>query len=502
MNIIVVCADTLRRDHISAYAEQTGEWASGGRWRVDTPNIDRLAARSSTFEDYYVGSFPTVPNRHEVFTGRAVFTYAEWAPLPSTEIVLSETLKNAGYVTMLIADTPHILQNGANYDRGFSGFDWIRGQENDRLRTDPRDVTLPAAKEKLRGPDRALTQHLRNTSTWRQEADRFAPTTFSRAAQWLERNHENGPFFLHVDTFDPHEPWDPPECYVDKYDPGYSGDKVTYPIYGYWRDFMSAPELRHSHACYCGEVSMVDHWLGVILDTMDRLDLWQTTALLFLSDHGFYFGEHGIIGKSIIEEKGPASPHPLFPEVTRIPLIAHIPGITRPGQRIDGFVQPMDLMPTLLDMANVSPTGTAHGSSFLPLVRGEVTGLRDCVVSSHTIIGPAAGRPSSIRTRDWTLILGARQAEPASKRPNAVLQSKSDNIFTEAIDSLRRREVASEAALSSQLYNNDNDPGHTHNVISDNIGVAHKLRDRYVQFLESVGTPDEHIAPRRDLSLG
>ena len=80
MNIIVVCADTLRRDHISAYDEQTGEWASGGRWRVDTPNIDRLAERSAAFEDYYVGSFPTVPNRHELFTGRAVFTYAEWAP--------------------------------------------------------------------------------------------------------------------------------------------------------------------------------------------------------------------------------------------------------------------------------------------------------------------------------------------------------------------------------------------------------------------------------------
>ena len=81
-------------------------------------------------------------------------------------------------------------------------------------------------------------------------------------------------------------------------------------------------------------------------------------------------------------------------------------------------------------------------------------------------------------------------------------QSQNGTIFTEAIDSLRRREVASDAALLSQLYDNNNDPGHTHNVISGNIEIADRLRDQYVQFLESAGTPDEYIAPRRNLSLG
>ena len=183
-------------------------------------------------------------------------------------------------------------------------------------------------------------------------------------------------------------------------------------------------------------------------------------------------------------------------------MIAHIPGATRPGQRINGFVQPMDLMPTFLDMANVSPTGTTHGNSVLPLVRGEVAGIRDYAVSSHTIIGPVAGRPSSIRTRDWTLILGARESEDPSNVPDNMRQSQDGTIFTEAIDSLRRREVASDAALLSQLYDNNTDPGHTHNVISGNIEIADRLRDQYVQFLESVGTPDEYIAPRRNLSLG
>ncbi|MDP6507839.1 MAG: sulfatase [Chloroflexota bacterium] len=496
MNVIVVCSDTLRRDHIGAYGAQPDRWASGGEWCVETPNIDRFVARAALFEDYHVGSFPTVPNRHEVFTGRAVFTYAEWAPLPSSETILSETLADAGYTTMLIADTPHILQNGFHYDRGFSAFDWIRGQENDRLVSHPRQVRLPADRDKLRAPDISISQHLRNTGGWKHESDCFAPTTFARAASWLEDNHAEGPFFLHVDTFDPHEPWDPPQWYVDKYDPGYTGQAVTYPVYGYWRDFMSPAELRHAHARYCGEVSMVDRWLGVILDTTDSLNLWEDTALLFLSDHGFYFGEHDIIGKSIIEETGAARPHPLYPEVTRIPLIAHIPGVTNPGQKVGGFVQPMDLMPTFLELAGIPPTGTAHGASLLPLVRGEVDTLRDCVVSSHTIIGPVAGRPSTIRTPDWTLILGAPVAEDTIGEASGAFRGIGVGAFTEAIDSRRRREVPGEAALTPQLYNNHDDPGHTNNVIAANPGVAADLRDRYIAFLESVGTADEFIAPR------
>ena len=198
------------------------------------------------------------------------------APLPASEVVISETLANAGYTTMLIADTPHILQRGFHFDRGFTAWDWIRGQENDRLRTDPQRVELPSAPHKLREPEMTMGQYLRNIADWQEESDRFCPTTFTRACQWLEQNAKSKPFFLHVDTFDPHEPWDPPQSDADRYDPGYEGERVTYPVYGYWEDFLSPAELRHSHALYCGEVSMVDRWFGRILETMDRLDLWTT----------------------------------------------------------------------------------------------------------------------------------------------------------------------------------------------------------------------------------
>ena len=494
MNFIVVVCDTLRRDHVGAYSAQPQRWESGGEWTVETPNFDRFAAGACLFENAYIGSFPTVPNRREIFTGRSVFTYAEWAPLPASEVVISETLANAGYTTMLIADTPHILQRGFHFDRGFTAWDWIRGQENDRLYTHPPRVEFPAAPEKLREPDATMRQYLRNIADWQDESDRFCPTTFTRACQWLEQNTKNKPFFLHVDTFDPHEPWDPPQSDTDRYDPGYEGQRVTYPVYGYWADFLSQDELRHSHALYCGEVSMVDRWFGRILDTMDRLDLWDDTTLILTSDHGFYFGEHGIIGKSIIEPNGPVRPHPLLSEVARIPLIAHIPGLTEPGMRPDGYVQPLDLMPTFLEMANLDSSGVANGKSLVPLVTGQTDKLREFAVSSHSICTPLAGRPSTVVTPDWTLVLGAPR--PASETGGDASQTN-----TEVIDSRRRVEQASEAGTSPQLYDNHADPGMTRNVIEDHPDEASELRDLYIGYIESVGTAEEYVAPRREARL-
>ena len=66
----------------------------------------------------------------------------------------------------------------------------------------------------------------------RSEKDYFAPQTFGTAIRWLEENASRDRFFLHIDTFDPHEPWDPPARYVDLYDPGYTGEAVIYPRYG------------------------------------------------------------------------------------------------------------------------------------------------------------------------------------------------------------------------------------------------------------------------------
>jgi arylsulfatase A-like enzyme len=481
VNIILITADSLRCDHLGCYGSRV----------VRTPYLDAFAQKAVVFDNYVTGSFPTVLNRREVLTGRYVFTYADWGPLPRNELVLPEVLATAGYTSMLAADTPHLFQHGFNFDRGFSAWYWIRGQGNDRLRTEPVDVQLPAAAQKLRDPDGTVRQYLRNVSARRSESDWFVAQTVAVATAWLEQRapiRRSHPFFLCVDCFDPHEPWDPPPRYADLYDPGYRGEAVIYPAYGYWKEFLTPAELEHAHALYCGEVSLVDTWIGLLLATVERLGLLEDTAIFFTSDHGFYFGEHGLIGKWIIDPLLGSRPYPLHEEMTRIPLIAYAPGIL-PGLRVTSFCQPVDLMPTILELCERPAMESTHGRSFA----GEMYGrsddtYRDYVVSSYSILPPVAGRPSTIMTDAWALVFGAPEGTGAIGRIDNGTRGG-------------RLEVPLPLASVPALYDRRADPGHTRNVIDQYQEVARELHQRYLAFLATVGTDPTIVQGRSYLRI-
>ena len=119
LNFVVIVADTFRQDHLGCY---------GNDW-VATPHLDRLAARSIVFDRCDAASFPTVPARFDLLTGKYGFAKYGWAPLPEGEVTLPQLLTGeAGYTTMGIVDTPFYVRNGYGYDRGFSDFIWVRGQ--------------------------------------------------------------------------------------------------------------------------------------------------------------------------------------------------------------------------------------------------------------------------------------------------------------------------------------------------------------------------------------
>lgn len=495
MNFIIVISDSLRRDHVSAYGAQPERWASGGTWSMQTPNIDKLAAQGALFENYHLGSFPTVLNRREMLTGRSVFTYGEWEPFPDKETSMPEVLNAAGYKTMLIADTPHIFRSGYHYQRGFTGWDWIRGQESDEYRTNPDFIDPPFDLRKLRSTAQSYSQHTRNLNYARYESEYFAPTTFRRASEWLEMNATESPFCLIVDTFDPHEPWDPPQWYVDKFDPG-ADAQITFPTYDFWEEFLSADELRNAHARYCGEVSMVDRWFGHLMDTVDAMNLWSNTAVLFMSDHGYLFGEYGITGKSIMTHNKPASPLPLFPAISHIPMLGHIPGFTSAGDRISGFVQPQDILPTLIELGGAECPDGIHGHSFMPLLTGEAEDIRKASISSHSVVGMVAGRPATVRTHDWTLYMGA----PVSAETPISITGYGGGT---AVNVLRddqvhiREERPIDLSLQPHLYDNQADPDHQVDLIDENPEIARELQGFLVEYLESVGTAEKYIAPRR-----
>jgi arylsulfatase A-like enzyme len=470
MNIILIVSDTFRRDYLGCYANN---------W-IHTPNIDHLAKESVVFDRAYAASFPTVPNRRDLVTGRFSFTYSDWGPLPLEEVVLADVLREAEYVTMLIADTPHILKDGYHFDRGFDGWKWIRGQENDRYNTAPLDYSFPCNTDKLRSPYVTVKQYLRNVSQRRYESDYFVAQTMTEAAKWLEHNRKHERFFLYVDTFDPHEPWDPPKSYVDLYDPNYQGEEVIYPVYGPC-DYLTSEEIRHVKALYAGEVTMVDRWVGFLLRKIKGLGLWDNTAIIFTSDHGFYHGEHGLIGKSIITSSAHGLTQ-LYDEVTHIPLMIRVPGIE--SRRCEALVQPPDLMPTVLELAKAKIPKTIQGKSLLPLLKEDSPTWRDFAVTSPSIIhGPVAGQRISVITKDWFFIY-CGQIDEALRELSAERKIK-------IVDGFERLQMIVGEKPKNELYYLPKDPTQLKNVFDENIEVASNIHAKLVKFLESVKTKED-----------
>jgi arylsulfatase A-like enzyme len=137
VNVILVILDSLRKDHIGAY----------GNDRIQTPNLDALAKESLRFTRAYPESLPTLCARRAIHTGMRTWPFrdfvrlpgetfqpAGWQPIPEVQTTLSETLFASGYSTALFADTQPMFHPSMNFQRGFSVFEWMRGQERDRLR--------------------------------------------------------------------------------------------------------------------------------------------------------------------------------------------------------------------------------------------------------------------------------------------------------------------------------------------------------------------------------
>lgn len=478
-NVILIITDTMRRDALSLY---------GGNW-IRTPHFDRFGQQALIFENFYVSSFPTVPLRNDLITGRYTFTYKDWSPLDPDAVTLQETLDKADILTSLIVDTPHPFTPGYNYQRGFAAWQVNRGQEGDPFRSAPRKVKLPCDPGKLRGGERTVTQYLRNVSKRQREEDYFVAQTMIRAADWLGENNDGRRFFLYVDTFDPHEPWDPPRYYVERFDPGYAGEEVIYAHYDYWRRSLSQSELKHCRALYAGEVTMVDRWIGFLLDRIATLDLLRNTAVIIMGDHGHYLGEHGLIGKALI--RGKVFQYvPLYPEVARIPLLIYFPGCEG-GTRTKALAQPVDVMPTILDLLGVAHPPSVEGSSLAPLLDGRASKVKEIAIASPALFGstisgtakapPSPANRSSVTDGEWLFIYGAQG------------EGTGAGLRTVSVDSIVREVRDVQGEIRPELYYLPDDPGCEKNVISEKLSVAGQLYGAYVGFLKSRHYPENYL---------
>lgn len=366
MNLVMIIIDTLRKDHCGCY---------GNEW-IETPNLDALAKESAVFDAAYPESLPTLPQRRAMHTGKFTFPFRDyrdhkgdfvkiygWQPIPEEQTTLSEMLHHAGYHTGIVCDAYHCFKPSMNFARGFDQFIWIRGQEADKYRAilPPEAIShLVPPWMKGTGAESILQQYCANTADRRGERDYFGPKVFLTATQWLEENKGKQPFFLLVDSFDPHEPWDAPEEYWRKYDPDYSGIPIIMPVYGK-TDFLRDAELKNMRAQYAGEVTLVDKYLGRFLKKMRTLGLMENTLILLLSDHGHQLGEHGVMGKV---------PPGLHPELIDLVMMFRHPGGTGAGKRVKELVYNVDMVPTVLNMLNIEAPQPLDGRDATPLIAG------------------------------------------------------------------------------------------------------------------------------------
>lgn len=465
MNIILIISDTLRRDFLGCY---------GNKW-ISTPNINKFAENSIVFDNAYIGSFPTIPNRHEILTGKFVFTYHKWAPIPEKDITIPKILKEKKYISMGIFDTPHPFAPGMNYQRDFDGWILIRGQEHDKYITEPIEVKLPCKPEKLRNPYITVIQYLKNVSKRVYEEDYFCAQTFIESSKWIEKNYRQDKFFLYIDTFDPHEPWDPPKYFVDMYDPDYKGEEVIYPRYG-TTDIFTKSEIKHCRALYAGEVTLVDRWFGYFLRKVEDVGLLKNTCIIFTSDHGFYLGEHNLIGKSIIKENLYTWVS-LYEEIVKIPLIIYLPGVK--PKRIKSFVQPVDITRTIYELTNSEIPNDIHGKSLLSLIEGKENKIREFTISSPPIIhGSPAGEKITITDESgWCYIYETEKGEKY-------------NI--NAVDSIER-ETIREKIKKDELYFLPDDPKQEKNLIDEKPEITKRLKGKIINFLREVKTDEKII---------
>ncbi|MBT3381723.1 MAG: sulfatase-like hydrolase/transferase [Lentisphaerae bacterium] len=355
MKTILVLMDSLNRHYLKPYNPDS--------W-VQTPNLCRLAERGLVFDNHYAGSLPCMPARREMMTGRYNFLETPWGPIePWDDCLPTELRRQKDTYTHLITDHYHYFHRGGNgYHYLFNSWEFVRGQESDVWRPRvARQFPPEGARESRASKNHAYWSN-RGTMDPENDTDYTTPQCFKKAIDFLDHNHAQDNWHLHLEVFDPHEPFDCPSRYRDLYDDTYDGPHFTWPNYEHLDAELDGTDtVDHIRKCYAGSLTMADAWLGKLLGKMDDLDLWEDTVLILTTDHGHLLGEHQYWAKNYMF---------VYNELAHTPMIVCAPGIA-PGRR-QGLTATIDLMPTLMDLHGADLPTHVQGKSFGPLIEDDV----------------------------------------------------------------------------------------------------------------------------------
>lgn len=391
MNVIVIFLDSFRQDHVSIYHQGRGPFPDVRP--CQTPNLDKFAQECVIFENAYPGGLPTIPVRMEVITGQSSLPFRSWEALTGRDITICDILREQGYVCGLISDTYHFRAPGMNYHRQFHEYRWIRGQEYDPYFSSPPkrnidDYVNTNYPENWRG---RVAQFLANTDDFTEEQHWFPAQVMRESVRWLKENRDHENLLLWIDSFDPHEPWDPPARFDTYTEPDYQGPRLIMPMGGKMEDWASPEEVKLIQGLYAGEAAFVDHCCGEVFQALEELGYLDDSIIVLLADHGHPLGDHGKFLKGADR---------MYSELLKVPFLVHLPGGKNGGRRTDALVQFPDVLPTILDlMGQANNTSAMHGRSFRAVLEGKTDEHREAV-----IVGYHPGIDRCIRDKEWSFV--------------------------------------------------------------------------------------------------
>jgi len=351
-NVIVIMVDTLRADYLGAYGFE-GDIS---------PNIDALAAESVQFDNCITQAPWTSPaiasfitslhaQNHCVANGYGLFCEViedeqVWESLPEEATTMAEVFRDSGYETAGFVGN-WVVKSKFGFAQGFDTYVEPQGDE----------------------------QHIDEDGL-----------LFARAAKWLRQRKSRRPFLLYVHFMDVHAPYrlTPEDITAVRNSPSLGKDRALTgqeiadrPVHLgariRWPDPSMARRLRNWKMAYAAGVRGFDRQLGDFLDTLREQQVLDDAVVVFASDHGEEFVEHGKW------EHGKTYYNPAL----QVPLLLRLPGAERAGERVSRLVSLIDVMPTLLGLAGVEEAlPPMQGQDLVSLVSGEFDGDEPWAFSS------------------------------------------------------------------------------------------------------------------------
>jgi iduronate 2-sulfatase len=354
LNVLFIIADDLRTD-LGCY----------GHGLVRSPNLDRLAKKGVRFERAYCQAPICNPSRTSFLTGLRPDTTqvsgnnVQFRTKIPEVVTLGQLFRMHGYFSASL---------GKVFHRGLTIED-IRAEMDDAKSWDLARYFVGTSKGR-KGEGRNLTGGKLPWCQWLAaegtDLDQPDGMIAHEAAKFLEQQRDQ-PFFLAVGFHRPHDPFIAPKKYYEPYpldrltlarDPEKRSADVKLAIPGGF-DFsvFGDQERREFMRAYYAGISFMDAQVGKILEVLDRLNLWENTIVIFVSDHGYHLGERGWWNKNT-----------LFELSARVPLMVYSPSMKAAGQTSPRLVELVDLYPTLTHLCQLPTAKELEGVSFHPLL--------------------------------------------------------------------------------------------------------------------------------------